>query len=1021
MVHLKATIWFVLVVFVMMFAVSVCAEEYGMGLRIPEEVKEYWQTHTPQFKYNTQNFLSSVDWSSNDSPVKNQGTCGSCWAFASVAIVENVGDKSDLAEQVIISCVSESGCYGGWYGYALEYIGNSGIPPEACYPYTASNGNCSNMCNDPEYLEKVSQYDTYSRWGDPDGSTVDNLKALLQSGPVCASMLVPEGTSFTGYSGGIYNYSGGPIPEERGHAILVVGYDESQQYFKVKNSWGTWWGEGGYFRIAYDDVTDDVQFGGWACIVSGAYTEWGVDTVPPTMEDIVEAEGGYYETAPSFSNFGFDDNVDLDDGWYQLNACDGSWTSLFTNVSGTSWDGDGWTIPGFETLPEGSNIVYFRADDDADNRGGGCTWSWQFYKVNPDTEPPTMEDIVEAEGQYYETAPTFSNFGFDDNENLDDGWYQIDSFSSGGWVALFTNVNGTSWDSDGWEIPGFGNLTEGSHTVYFKADDDAGNSGGQNGEWNWQFHKIVADTEPPTMEPIVEAEGQTYETAPNFSNFGFDDDEDLDDGWYQINSYAAGGWNTLFSNANGQSWDADGWSIPGFGDLTNGSHTIYFKADDDAGNCAGQSGEWSWQFYKVIPDTEPPTMEEIVEDEGQVYETAPIFTNFGFDDNEDLDEGGYQIDSYTGSWTVLFVDVSGSSWDHDGWEVPGFGELSDGSHTIYFMVRDDAGNGAGENGGWSWQFHKEAPDTEPPTMEEIVEAEGQYYDSSPVFSNFGFDDNDNLDAGWYQLNSCTGTWVQIFSGVNGPSWDDDGWTLPSFDNLPEGSNIIYFRARDDADNIGGGCMWSWHFYKVTSDTEPPTMEGIVEAEGQSYETAPTFSNFGFDDDEDLDDGWYQIDSFQGSWTPVFVDVNGTSWDHDGWEIPGFNELSDGGHTIYFKADDDADNCAGQDGEWSWQFHKETPDTEPPTMEPIVEAEGQYYNQPPVFSNFGFDDNEDLDDGSYQIDSYTGPWIPLFVDAHGSTWNGDWWEIPGFFSLSEGSHTIHFWVDDDAGYVGEAVG
>ncbi|MFQ6093914.1 MAG: matrixin family metalloprotease, partial [bacterium] len=121
--------------------------------------------------------------------------------------------------------------------------------------------------------------------------------------------------------------------------------------------------------------------------------------------------------------------------------------------------------------------------------------SYLYPSGATDSEPPTMEPIVEAEGQYYDVAPTFSNFGFDDNVDLDDGWYQIDSYT-GAWTALFTDVSGPSWDDDGWSIPGFGGLTEGSHTIYFKADDDSGNVAGLSGEWNWQFYK---DTTDPTI------------------------------------------------------------------------------------------------------------------------------------------------------------------------------------------------------------------------------------------------------------------------------------------------------------------------------------------------------------------------------------------------------------------------------------------------------------------------------------------------------------------------------------------
>ncbi|MBA7659246.1 hypothetical protein ES703_67220 [subsurface metagenome] len=69
-----------------------------------------------------------------------------------------------------------------------------------------------------------------------------------------------------------------------------------------------------------------------------------------------------------------------------------------------------------------------------------------------DINPPTMEAIGEAQGQYYNTAPSFSNFGFDDDGALDDGWYQVDSFA-GTWTALFTDATGSSWDSDGWTRP----------------------------------------------------------------------------------------------------------------------------------------------------------------------------------------------------------------------------------------------------------------------------------------------------------------------------------------------------------------------------------------------------------------------------------------------------------------------------------------------------------------------------------------------------------------------------------------
>ncbi len=180
--------------------------------------------------------------------------------------------EKDLSEQTMLSC-SSGDCSGGWYWDAFNYIYKNGIPPESCYAYAGSNGTCSNKCSNPDFTVKIESFTSSpGLWGED--HSVDDLKEALQTGPLCVAMRVPDDGSFsgTGYTGGIYNYNGGYISwNSNAHAVLVVGYNDEQQYFKVKNSWGDWWGENGYFRIAYDDVTDDVKFGSYACSVSGVF------------------------------------------------------------------------------------------------------------------------------------------------------------------------------------------------------------------------------------------------------------------------------------------------------------------------------------------------------------------------------------------------------------------------------------------------------------------------------------------------------------------------------------------------------------------------------------------------------------------------------------------------------------------------------------------------------------------------------------------------------------------------------
>ncbi len=118
--------------------------------------------------------------------------------------------------------------------------------------------------------------------------------------------------------------------------------------------------------------------------------------------------------------------------------------------------------------------------------------------------------------------------------------------------------------------------------------------------------EVQVDCTVPTMEAIVELENECYNTAPIFSNFGFDDDVSLDLAEYQID---ADGWNTIFSGIDVPEWNDDGWALPGFGGLSEGSHTVYFRVKDMAGNWNGEGvpNLYSWDFIKDAVAPDPPT------------------------------------------------------------------------------------------------------------------------------------------------------------------------------------------------------------------------------------------------------------------------------------------------------------------------------------------------------------------------------------------------------------------------------
>ena len=254
-------------------------ESFGLGLMVPDSVRRYWRTHTPNLSYDASLLARSADWSAFDSPVKAQGQCGSCWAFAVVAAIENAGLQNDLSEQVLVSCSEAGTCGGGYYENALRYVRTSGLPDESSYPYAETNGDCTIKQSDPTFLERVTSVTT-SMWGDK--AQLDDLKAALQNGPVIGTMLVYA--DFYAYKSGIYHHSSGAFKGY--HAVLIVGYNDDLRCFKAKNSWGSSWGEGGYFRIAYDDLANGVEFGGFGAQLSGVYTEYLTTAVVNNTEPI---------------------------------------------------------------------------------------------------------------------------------------------------------------------------------------------------------------------------------------------------------------------------------------------------------------------------------------------------------------------------------------------------------------------------------------------------------------------------------------------------------------------------------------------------------------------------------------------------------------------------------------------------------------------------------------------------------------------------------------------------------------
>jgi len=231
---------------------------------------------------------TSWDWSTMGAvtPIKNQGQCGSCWAFSVIGNVEGVNylktkNLVGLSEEQVVDCSTQSGdegCDGGWPFWAftdMDAAPYSGQwDTESGYPYTAGggvSGNCNFSTSDVGGT--ITGYTSFCQTVNPTApcGMQGTQQLIMKYGPLSACL---DATPMESYQSGVDNPGSSCDPTAIDHCITLVGWGidsaSGAPFWKIKNSWGTDWGENGYYRLYRDNSNNGAgQCGITSVITSG--------------------------------------------------------------------------------------------------------------------------------------------------------------------------------------------------------------------------------------------------------------------------------------------------------------------------------------------------------------------------------------------------------------------------------------------------------------------------------------------------------------------------------------------------------------------------------------------------------------------------------------------------------------------------------------------------------------------------------------------------------------------------------
>ncbi len=695
--------------------------------------------------------------------IKNQASCGSCWAFATLGTVESsweilTGNPNlgyNLSEEYLVSTCADVGtcgsCSGGHSYCALGKTRDYGIISEACMPYTATNRDCSARCSN---WESTLIYATNRVYGFYSLTQTKLKEYISRNGPVTVYMGI--GGDYGGYfdSSQIYRCNS---DSGINHAVIAAGYDDAGGYWIVKNSWGTSFGDSGYFKVGYGE-----------CMIDYYHYSF-VDTLGPECTHTLSGtlgENGWYTSSITINITGTDAYGSGMD-YLEHRTDSGAWTQVYGSSASTSLTDDGTHTLEYRGMDRGGNMetthtIALKIDAAA--------------PANPAIVTETACGATSGTPAPGCTNPVFSwNAGTDTVSGVAAYEIYFGESITGTTPAVFTT--GLTHNP--------GTITGGTYYFRMRTKDQAGN-------WsNWETRFILTtDAEPPTSSHV-------------FSGVMGEN------GWYtsditiSITAADAGGSgvNYIEHRLNAQAWTRVFSAAAEVVINTDGDQTVDYRAADQAGNLEDPH-TLALKRDAALPQN--PTI--VTETACGTINGVPTRTcadpAFSWNSGTDAPSG-------VAGYGVYFGPLSGGT-DNSAWTTglthdPG--SISEGTWYLRLRTKDLAGNWSA----WETRFTL-ILDTQNPTSSHVLAGsigENGWF-ISDVDIHLSAADSGGSGVSYIEYYLEPFSWYPVFASST---------TATVF---TDGEHTFHYRAMDQAGNLE-----EIHTLSFKRDAVPPANPSLV--------------------------------------------------------------------------------------------------------------------------------------------------------------------------------------------------